>query len=325
MADAPAAPAETTPAVPTETPAPATAPAADAPAQPQHFGIWDDDEPAADSPPVEEPAPEPPAAAPPVKAEPKPAEPAKEEPVAPKMAVLMKQEAEVRRAREEVKAREAALEAREAKMKAASEDPLSAIESLGLTYEQITEFVLNGKKQTPEMAQSSELKKVKADLERIQAAEAQREAERQRAAAAQAGETFKSAIKTFAEANQDNFECLNKTGRYDLVMDVVEAHWNNTGTILGGSQEEAIRQASEQVEKYLEDLAEPLLTTKKFQTKIQPTREVRPSAIPAQKQPARTLSNSQAAVVPPRAAIEFTNRDEVIERLAKEVRLFDDD
>jgi hypothetical protein len=314
MADKPATPE--TPAAPPATETPAADPAPVAPLR-----LFDPDP---ETPATEETPAEPPAAPAPPAPEPK-----KEEPTAPRFAALMKQEAELRKAREEMKAKEKALEEREAKMKAG--DPIAALEAAGFTYEQATEWIVNGKKPTPEMVAAAEAKKRDEAIERLQAAEARREAEHRAERAVKAAETFKTAIKDFTGSNVDKFECINATpgGRgVEMVYQVVEAYYASTGELLGGGDRtKAIELAAEEVETYLESLATPLLTTKKFQSKLTPSRDVRPPATSAiQKQPPKTLSNSQAAVVPPRAPERFTNPDDVISRLVKGgLKLYDPD
>ncbi len=310
MADQATAAPATTDADTTATPSTPETPAAEAP---KHFGIFD---PEPDETPAEETPAEPPAAAAPAEPAPSAVEP-KPEPVSPRLASVFKQEAQLRKEKEAIKAREAAIAEKEAKYKAG--DPIAALEAAGYTYEQATDWVLNGKKPTPEMAQSVELKKVREDLERIQAAEAQREVEYKQQIRTQAVEAFKGAIHDFTSGtNAEKFEYINALSKQDMILEIVDSHFQQTGQLLGGSQAKAIELAAEQVEQYLtEEFADRLLTTKKFQTKIAPSRDVRPPATSAQKQPPKTLSNSQAAVVPPRATPTFTNRDDVIEGLVK--------
>lgn len=241
----------------------------------------------------------------------------KVEPVVSKgLALLTKREAEVRKRDDAVKAREAAIEAREAKLRAAAEDPEAALSAIGLTYDQITDFYIRGKQVTPEMKAAAESKKTREALDKLEAAEAARAAQH----VAQSVAAYKSEINGFvaSESNKERFEYINALGEQEMVYEVINRHMANTGTVLGGDLAKAMDLAAEQVEAYLaEQYEQRLLTTKKFQNKIQPSREVRPSANPAQKPPARTLSHSQAAAVPPRATVKFTNPDDTIEQLIK--------
>jgi hypothetical protein len=309
MADAPTAAPATPAAAPeapiTETPAAAAPDANAAPIEGQ---------PAADAPPAE----------PPAAAEPPP--PPKVEPVVSKgLALLTKREAEARKRDDSIKAREAAVEAREARLKAAAEDPEAALNAIGLTYDQITDYYIRGKQVTPEMKAQAEAKKTRDALEKLEADAARRESERVQGAVS----AYKTEISTFvAGDNKERFEYINALSQQELVYEVIDRHLSQTGELLGGDPKKAIELAAEKVEEYLaQEYAERLLTTKKFQNKIQPSREERPTANPAQKQPARTLSHSQAASVPPRAPVKYTgNPDEMIEQLiASGVKLYKPD
>lgn len=241
----------------------------------------------------------------------------KVEPVVSKgLALLTKREAEVRKRDEAVKAREAAIDAREAKLRAAAEDPEAALTAIGLTYDQITDYYIRGRQVTPEMKAVAESKKTRDALEKLEAAEAQRSQRHVQESVA----AYKTRIEDFvsSDSNKERFEYINALGEQDMIYETINRHLGTTGSILGGDLQKAMELAAEKVEEYLsEEYAERLLTTKKFQNKIQPSREVRPTANQASKNPARTLSHSQAASVPPRADVKFTNPDDTIERLIK--------
>lgn len=258
--------------------------------------------------------------------EPPPPEQPKPESVAPKLAGLMRREAETRKKEEALKAKEAEVAEREKKI-ASIKTPLDALMAHGYTYEQATDFILSGKKLTPELEAKSEIKDVRSQLAKIQADQARRESE----AAAANVRVFQSQIQTHVGSKPDEYEYIRAYKAEETVFDVINAHFANTGELLGGSPEEAIRLAAEEVEKHLETQTSAALTTKKFQSKLAAPEAPKPAAPGPQaisgqpKAAPRTLSNSQAAAVPPRAVIEFTNRDEMISRLSKSVNLFDDE
>lgn len=262
-----------------------------------------------------------------------PEAPKAEDKPSPQLAALMKQEAEIRKAREELKAREEKVATYEAKRKKALENPLDALAELGLDYDKITDYVLNGNKLTPAMQEAARIAKIEEQLGAIAADQAAQEAARREATVS----TFKSQIRSHVAGAVDKFEYIHAQDAHALVFDVVNQHYASTGEMLGGTPERAIELAAEQVEKYLEERAERLLTTKKLKSKVstvtppsatetaqrpQVSSSARQTASPSRP---TTLTNSQAAAVPPRAPKEFTSPEETMrDTLASGLRLFDE-
>lgn len=308
---------EAKPTTPTETPAPET-PAA--PEVPQKLGIFDPDP--EEAAPAEGAPADPAKPADPPPAPPEPATPPenKPDPVGPKLAKLMRKEAEVRTAEQALKRREEELSRKEALLQ--SDDVLERLKAVGLNYEQITEHIALGKKVPTAAPESKDMADLKKKVSEMEAATAQRE----QAQLERNADNFRTEVRGFIEKGGEEFEYIRALGEEDTVFAVIDSHAKKTSEWLGGSREEALRLAATQVEKYLEEKREqPLLTTKKFQNRINASSAARPPATSATKPPPKTLSNSQAAAVPPRAPVEFTTVDETLARLSKQgLKLFDE-
>jgi hypothetical protein len=207
-----------------------------------------------------------------------PKEPPKEEPPSPSLAKgfaqLSKREAQLRAREQEMEAkfkdREAKLAEYQRDMDALLEDPLAVLEKRGITYETLTEQLLNNKKTPADLKQRAEIERLKqavaarekADAEREEKRKADEEKARQDAAIA----TFKAEIVKKATAAGDEYELINKLGKHDLIYDTIDAHFAQTGELL------SFEAVAPKVEEHLveEKLAEAqaLLQTKKLSGKL---------------------------------------------------------
>jgi hypothetical protein len=126
-------------------------------------------------------------------------------------------------------------------------DPFNTLKAKGLDFETLTKMALNDGKLTPELQmqimQQEMEKKIAAQFEekygkklseyeaRIKAEDEQKKA----AVEAKAVNDFKSGIKSDLESEKDNFELLLAEGQdgIDLVYNVMDAHYQETGRVMG--------------------------------------------------------------------------------------------
>lgn len=185
-----------------------------------------------------------------------------------RFAALARKEAEVFRKAQAVRAQQAELarqaeevRAFQAAKKAALANPAEALKALGLTYEQITEYMLNDQKPTPQL----EIQSVKQEFEEFkrQAREEQeRILQQQRAMAAQEQEqiisAFRDEVKEYVDQHAETYELTALYGGHSLVSDVIEEHFKQSGKLL------TTPEAAKLVEEHYEDLARKAQATKKF-------------------------------------------------------------
>lgn len=275
-----------------------------------------------------------------------------EDKISSKFAALSRKEREVYQKKQELKAEEARiaelrskdeLTLKEARAQIESErkeieefralkkdNPLKVLEKLGITYQQLTDIVLNEGKPTPEQllqntkeefeSKFSALKREQEEKEK--AADARRAAEEEKAKKAlddeqkeieakrvEALDNFKSEIDEYVSEKSEEYELTHLNGASHLIFDTIEKYFEETASKdpNGVGKVLTIKEAADAVEHYLEMQVEKNLATKKLKAKAspQPTKEdpsVKPqaNATPSTK----TLNNDLAssATVPASAA-----------------------
>lgn len=221
-------------------------------------------------------------------------------------AALAKREKAIVRRDQEIKAREQALAEKDRQFqewqKSREEDdrtwqsnPLEALKKRNVSYEQLTNVILNGEKPTPEMVaaetarqQIEEFKKSQAE-ERRQAAEAQQKAQEQQYNAAL--DQFRGQIKDFVSTNSDQYELISLYDANETVLATIEQHWQKTKRVLD------VKEAADLVEKYLDEQASKIQQTKKFQAKVQPQPKADSKQTTNAPRPP-TLNNNLSATAP---------------------------
>tara|TARA_R100000664_G_scaffold18085_1_gene27085 strand:- start:887 stop:1759 length:873 start_codon:yes stop_codon:yes gene_type:complete len=184
-------------------------------------------------------------------------------------------------------------------------DPLRALEDIGLSYDKLTELALNDGKLTPEMQMRlmrEELeggyKKKFEELEN-RLLEKERSDEQRRYDDIQRG--FQNEIEDFVESNPDRYELIQANEANDIIYDVIEEHYNDTGRILD------IEEAAEAVESYLEEEAEKLLSLGKLRSKFGIENDFEQEESPRQSQV--TLSNAMSAQANERVAKKLSDEE----------------
>jgi hypothetical protein len=276
---------------------------------------------AAETAPVVETAPTEGTEAPVTAPEPKPGDNAQ------RFAFLARKEAALQKSRAEIKAQLQKLESEKsemAKMRAEidslksqkkdyRQNPLSLLEENGLTYKELTDFILNNNTVSTE----SQIKQIQTKLEAV---EKQREIDRQEAQKraeeeqsqreVQVINEFKGEIHNFVTANKDKFELTHLYEAQNLVYDTVEEYFSKTQKIL------SIPEACDLVEKYLESLAEKSLKTKKLSGKIGQPLQTEPKPKEPATAPRRTLTNSNYTASTPSLVTPKIESDRMARALA---------
>ena len=183
-------------------------------------------------------------------------------------------------------------------------NPLKALEELGLDYDKLTELALNDGRLTPDM----QIKLMREELEndykekfnsleeRLNAKEKMEEEAKYDAVK----QGFVGEIESFINENKNDFEYVAHNEATDVVYDVIEEHYNETGRILD------IKEAVQAVESYLEEEAEKLLNLGKVKNRLTSMRDEyeRP-----QRQSQTTLSNAHSAQANERVATKLSDEE----------------
>lgn len=234
-------------------------------------------------------------------AEVKAEEPAKADPLGPKFVALSRKEREIREKSKALTTKEAELQKRLQDMEARSksektlaekfkENPLAALQEIGLTYDQLSEIVLNDGNPTMDMKLERRAKELESktlsEIEQLKKQIAEKEEKEAQERYNQTINNFKMQIRNEVSGNEDKYELIKAHEAYDLVMEVMQEFYNTNETLMD------LNQALEAVEAHLEDEARQILKLKKFQTSSTPKQPTEG------KQAAPTLSNTLAADVP---------------------------
>ena len=218
-----------------------------------------------------------------------------------RFAFLAKKEAAIVRQRHELKAQMEAMtsqrsemeklraEIDEVKGRKASyrSNPLAALEDAGLSYKELTDFILNNNTVSTE----SQIKALQDKISEVESARQRDHQEREEHSKRQAAERevaviaeFKNEISNFISSKKDDYELTNLYDSSDLVYDTVEAYFEKTSKVL------SIPEACQLVETYLEKQVEKSLQTKKLGSRFQkPAEETIAKSDP--QAPRRTLNN----------------------------------
>ena len=183
-------------------------------------------------------------------------------------------------------------------------NPLKALEELGLDYDKLTELALNDGRLTPDMQMKLMREELENDYkdkfnsleERLNAKEKMEEEAKYDAVK----QGFVGEINSFINENKSDFEYVAHNDATDVVYDVIEEHYNETGRILD------IKEAVEAVESYLEEEAEKLLNLGKVKNRLTSMRDEYEQP---QRQSQTTLSNAHSAQANERVARKLSDEE----------------
>jgi|SRR5271165_247136 len=192
---------------------------------------------------------------------------------------------------------------------------VEALQLLGLTQDDLLNFIANGQKPSPEL----EVRKVQQEIEALkkQQADEKKQAEVARVASIEreykeASAEFDVEIKDFMKANADKYELINMHEGASIVRATIEQHYKNTKKMMD------LGEASDLVESYLEEQIKRSQQAKKFQAKPngqseQPSRssgEKGSSQAPRSASPTltNTVSSSAPSLLSPRTEQERLTR-----------------
>jgi hypothetical protein len=185
------------------------------------------------------------------------------------------------------------------------QNPLKALEEMGLSYDKLTELALNDGQLTPDM----QMKLMRDELEddyrsKFEALEKRlndKEVADEESRYNSVKENFMGEIDYFVKNNKDSYEFVDHNQAKEVVYDVIEEHYNETGRILD------IKDAVDAVESYLEEEAEKLFQLNKIKSRFEPNRTPEPEETPRQSQ--TTLSNAHSAQAQERVARTLSDEE----------------
>lgn len=234
-----------------------------------------------------------------------------------RFAALSKKEKAIRQRESELNSKMAALEermkslepkkveepVRESLEQRIKRDPLKALEEAGLSYEKLTQLVLNdGKISTESQMQlmREELdNKYKSEIENLRKEIESKEVKKQQEHEKQVVENFKIELAQFVDTGEE-YELIKANNAVDTVYQVIEEHYKKSGRVLSN------KEAADAVESHLLEEARKLLKLKKLMKQ----EVVEPPKKPEVKVNAPSLSNSHAAMLSKGSGKKLISDDE---------------
>ena len=210
--------------------------------------------------------------------------------------------------------------------KLARENPFAAMEKLGISYQQLTEQVLNDGTLTDEYKLKQENATLTRRLEALEAKFQEKQKEAEAANYKSAYGKFIDEIKDFAE-NDGSYELVQARNAYPLVGEVMQEHYNRNHTVM--PYEEALKL----VESHFESEAQSYLGSKKLEKQWRERYGAAPAtaeaeagqngegvaeAAPPAEKP-KTLTNNHSAQSVERET-GLLSRSESLERMAQILR-----
>lgn len=235
------------------------------------------------------------------------AAPVEEPKLGKRFAELTRRQRELFEKEQSIKALEGKLNPVQQAIETAKQNPMKLLEAAGITYEELTEYILNGEE--PTEASVSPVEKKVEELElKLKAKEEAEEQARQKAYEEQIN-AFRGEISKAAEA----YELVHTLEQTDLVYDVILEHHSRTGNVL------PIDQALQLTESYLEEQAKKVLSVSKFRANA--------PQVPEQKvgQSPKPAALSRAVVPPPSSNASASNggkltREQLLEQATSLLR-----
>jgi hypothetical protein len=227
----------------------------------------------------------------------------KADPLSTQYAILARKEKALRARDQELKAREQAYLSREEAVKAkeaeyqsgyiskdaVKQNPLLVLSELGLSYDDITNQILNQPRQDP--ATQAYLQRLEAEIKALKGDQENTKKsyeEQQKNSYQQAVNQIRNEAKSLVNSDPA-FEMIKTSGAVDDVVSLIEETFKADGVLL------TVEEAAKEVEDYLIDEAIKLAKSKKVQQRLAPVPAPKQAeAAPKQSQPAqmKTLTNS---------------------------------
>ena len=188
-------------------------------------------------------------------------------------------------------------------------DPLRALEEVGIGYDKLTELALNDGKLTPDMQLAAMREEMESEYRRkfedLENRLTEKEQAEENAYYDSVQNNFQEEIGSFVAQNPEKYELIEASNANDLVFDVIEEHYNETGSILD------IEEAADAVEDYLEQEANKFMKLRKISSRL----GVDPRELEQLEQV--TLSNDHSAQVQYDGANKMLSNEESKARAAR--------
>jgi hypothetical protein len=243
--------------------------------------------------------------------------PEKKDSLSSQFAALAKKEKKILSDRQALEAKNKELEEKlkeyeqfKTKKSSAKVNPLEYLSEAGLTYDEITQFMLNGGVPQPKDKATELEEKLNAFVEKQE--KEKQEQEELKAKQLQEQEEkviaqFKESVKKHIKDGGERFELINLYDAQELVISTIEAHFEKTQQILDNDT------AADLVEKHLEGEIAKLAKANKFKDKFKLEEN---KTVNTEKKDSVTLNSSMASSSVPSSLPAKTEQDRIKRALA---------
>lgn len=214
----------------------------------------------------------------------------KEDSISPKFAQLARKEKMLRDKSRALEAEKASLKTQMAEMEQAkgwksklSQDPLAVLSEAGISYDQLTNLILN----SPNQGDPAVLK-LQQEIQALRSAQEQTSNQIKQSEEAryqQAIKQISTDVKLLVDGDE-TYELIKAEQAQDAVVELIKQTFESEERIMG------IEEAANEVESFLLEKALNLAKLKKIQAKMAPVQKDEPKTEPTQKSSLNTLSNS---------------------------------
>jgi hypothetical protein len=224
-----------------------------------------------------------------------------------KFAALSKRERELKLKDDELKAKMSNYSSVDEYKKLAKTDVNKWLEESGVSFDEITEYYLNG-------AQSKDpkLSEVEQKLEALEKTLKKKETDAAEAERVAAVNGFKTSQKEHILSKASEYELIAATDSYELVYDVTKQHYDKTNKVL--THDEAAAMVEAYLEKEVEKVLKASKIRNKFATQAEYKTETGTKTEPA-KETIKTLNNSMTGATGSPSS-KILTREESLERAA---------
>lgn len=145
-----------------------------------------------------------------------------------------------------------------------AKNPLKALESVGLSYDKMTDLVLTGEQQEA----PTTIEDVKAYVQKtLEEERAKLKAEAEAQQIEQTIKQFKAEVTNFINTNSEKYEFIALNDAHDKVSDLIQAHYLENNELL------STEQAADLLEEHYTEVARKLASAKKLANPTQPKSE----------------------------------------------------
>jgi DNA repair ATPase RecN len=244
--------------------------------------------------------------------------PKEEDNFAKRFAALSRKEKEIRAAQEEAKALKDKYTDYETAKKLAKVNPHEFLEKFGVTYEELTEYYINGRPKVDPKVQEIEER-----LATFQKQAEEKEKKLQEEVRQSAIAKFRTEQESFVKSAGEKFELVNAAKAYDLVYQVTQEYFDANKDKVENIADAMLshEKAAEMVENHLEQELEKFSSTGKLKNKFGVKQDPKTETLAKieQAKESKTLTNSMTGSANPNTSRPLT-REESIERAARLIK-----